>query len=501
MDRFAPLPTVIPLVAAALAMLAVGHRLLQRTIALTALVGSLALSVTLLVHADRDGPAVARLGGWSASFGISYVVDRLAAIMLVIAFVTLLAVLVYAIGQSSATAASPVFHPVYLVMSAGIGAAFSTGDLFHLFVAFEILLMSSYVLLTLDASEQQVRTGTTYVVVNTIESVVLVAAIGLTYAATGTLSMAELPARLAELDGGLRTALQLMLLVAFGLKAAVFPLFFWLPDSYPAARSPITAVFAGLLTKIGVYAILRTQTLLFANANSRLLLWVGILTMLTGVIGAIAQNEIKRILSFHIVSQVGYMITAIAIGGPVAIAATIFFVLYHVPTKSSLFLVEGMVERVTGTSQLDRLSGLVHRSGLLGALFLVSALSLAGVPPLSGFGAKLGIVRAGLDAEEYVAVAAALVTSLLTLVSMSKIWVGAFWGPTAAVAAPRPAGAATNERAWRWPAPMVAATIAMVAVGLALAVFAGPAYALCERAAAELGDVDGYVRVVLGGSG
>src|SRR5690606_33205756 len=169
-------------------------------------------------------------------------------------------------------------------------------------------------------------------------------------------------------------------------------------------------------TKIGVYAILRTQTHLFPGELDELVLWVGVATMVIGVLGAIAQNEIKRILSFHIVSQVGYMITAIGIGGPLALSAAMFFVLYHVPTKSSLFLVEGIVEHGARTSHLDKLSGLVHRAGWLAALFLLSALSLAGIPPFSGFVAKLGVITAGLDAGEHVAVGAAIVTSLLTLV-------------------------------------------------------------------------------------
>jgi multicomponent Na+:H+ antiporter subunit D len=490
------------LIGAALALLAHGHLRLQRAISLAALTGSLAVSIVLLAHADREGPAVARIGGWSASVGISYVVDRFSGLMLVVALVTLLAVLVFAGGEHSLTSDSPIFNPVYLVLAAGIGAAFSTGDLFHMFVSFEILLMASYVLLTLDGNEAQVRTGTTYVVVNTIESIVLVVAVGLVYAATGTLSMAELPARLAGLSDGVRTGLQLLLLVAFGLKAAVFPLYFWLPDSYPTARGPITAVFAGLLTKIGVYAVLRTQTLLFADANHELLLWVAALTMVVGVVGAIAQNEVKRILSFHIVSQIGYMILGIAIGGPAAIAATIFFLLHQVPIKSSLFLVEGMIEHATGSSSLDRLSGLVHRSGMLGVLFLLPALSLAGIPPFSGFVAKLGLVTAGLEHGEYVAVGVAIGCSLLTLVSMAKIWLGAFWGPAGELPL-RPVGAAvvTGDAArvvWRWPASMVIATTAMVAIGLGLAIGAGPLYGLCERAAAEIADPAGYVRNVLG---
>jgi len=487
---------VLPLLGAAVSMLCRRSITAQRAISLSVLGVVLVLSVALLHAADTDGPVVARIGGWSPSFGISYVVDRAAGLMLVISAITLVAVLVFAIGERAGATSSPVFHPVYLVLAAGIAAGFSTGDLFHLFVAFEVLLMASYVLLTLDGNEAQVRAGTTYVVINTVESVVLVVAIGLVYAATGTLSLAELPARLAELSDGLRTALQLLLLVAFGLKAAVFPLFFWLPDSYPTARSPVTAVFAGLLTKIGVYAMLRTQTLLFADAHRTVLLWVAGFTMVVGVLGAIAQNDIKRILSFHIVSQIGYMVFGIAVGGPAAVAATIFFLLHQIPIKTSLFLVDGMVEHAAGTSRLDRLSGLAHRSGLLAALFGIPALSLAGIPPFSGFVAKLGLLRAGFDDGFGVLVAVGLACSLLTLVSMAKIWLSVFWGEPASLAGAA-VGAAPATRP-RWPAAMTGACVALVLVGLALAAAAGPVYALCLRAADWIATPGAYTKAVLG---
>ena len=499
MNHLAPLPMAIPLLAAAISLLFRHARRVQRVISVAAITGALGLSIALLVRADSAGPVVARIGGWSASIGISYVVDRLAGMLLVISSLTLLVVLVFAIAEGSPKSVSPIFHPVYLVLAAGVAAAFSTGDLFHLFVAFEILLMASYVLLTLDGDEAQVRSGTTYVVINTIESVVLLVAIGLVYASTGTLSMAELPARLAELNSGVRTGLHLLLLIAFGLKAAVFPLFFWLPDSYPAARSPITAVFAGLLTKVGVYSIVRAQTLLFADAHSALLLWVAALTMVIGVLGAIAQNDVKRILSFHIISQIGYMTFGIAVGGPAAIAATIFFLIHQIPIKTSLFLVDGLIEQATGTSRLDHLSGLLHRTGFLAALFVLPALSLAGIPPFSGFVGKLGLVTAGLDAGEGVLVAVAIVCSLLTLVSMVKIWLSVFWGERLPVpSTASSAGAAAADPPSHWPFPMVAATIVLVAVGLAIALAAGPLYGLCERAAAEIASAHGPVAAAVG---
>jgi multicomponent Na+:H+ antiporter subunit D len=206
------------------------------------------------------------------------------------------------------------------------------------------------VLLTLEGTREQIRSGITYVVLNVVESLLLLFAIGLIFAATGTVSMAELPARLAELPDGVRLGLNLLLLVAFGIKAAVFPLFFWLPDSYPTSPSSVTAVFAGLLTKVGVYALMRTETLLFPGGQNTLLIVVAGLTMIIGLLGAISHTHMKRILSFHIVSQIGYMVMGIGIATELAIAATIFYLIHQIPVKASLFLVEGIVEHETGSS-------------------------------------------------------------------------------------------------------------------------------------------------------
>ena len=352
--------------------------------------------------------------------------------------------------------------------------------------------MSSYVLLTLEGTDAQIRSGTTYVVLNVVESTVLLTAVGLVFAATGTVSMADLPARLAELPDGVRTGLNLLLLVSFGIKAAVFPLFFWLPDAYPTAPSSVTAVFAGLLTKVGVYAMLRTETLLFPGGQTTLLLWIAGFTMIIGVLGAISHVEMKRILSFHIVSQIGYMVMGIGIGGEAALAATVFYLAHHIPVKTALFLVQGIIERETGTSAFDDVGGLARRSGVLAALFLVPALSLAGLPPFSGFLAKFGLVRAGFDDGRYVIVAVALVGSLLTLVSMSKIWIGVFWGDVYPEVPTGRTGILRHHRL------MSTATVTLVAVTLAIAACAGPLFDYCRQAAEQLVDPSVYVRAVVG---
>ena len=485
MNALLALMVALPLGAAASAGV-LGHlRRLQRGLAVVTVGLTLVMAVVILVDVDRNGTARTDLGGWPGRIAISMVADRLSAVMLVLGAAMLFAVLIYALGQGSVDAKSPWYIPAYLVLSAGISAAFLAGDLFNLFVAFEILLMASYVLITMEGDDAQIRAGTTYVVINVVESLLLFLAVGFVFAATGTLSMTELPGRLAELPVGVAVGLNMMLLLAFGLKAAIFPLFSWLPDSYPAALSPVSAVFAGLLTKVGVYALIRTETLLFPGGQRTLLLVVAGLTMVIGGLGAIAQVDMKRILSFHIVSQIGYMVAGLALGGVAALSATVFFVIHQIPTKTALFLVEGIVEHDTGTSALDRVGGLARRSGPFALLFLLPALSLAGIPPFSGFVAKLGLIEAGFSGADWVIVVVAIAASLLTLVSMVKIWTGVFWGDPQ----PHPRGRVGVVRHHRL---MGGVTTATVAVCLAIAVAAGPIWAFCERTAGQLVSSESY---------
>ena len=492
MNDLLPLAIVIPLAGAAVSLLAIRSRATQRVVAILCAVATTAIAVTILVHVDRNGTATAAMGGWPGRIAINLVADRFSALMLTVGSTMLLAVLLYAIGQRADDERSRWYHPAYLVLTAGVSGAFLAGDLFNLFVFFEVLLMASYVLLTLEGTDGQIRSGTTYVVLNVVESMVLVTGVALIFAATGTLNMAELPERLAALPDGIRLGLNLLLLIAFGLKAAVFPLFSWLPDSYPAAPSPVSAVFAGLLTKIGVYAIVRTQTLLFPETNRTLLLVVAGLTMAIGVFGAIAQSDMKRILSFHIISQIGYMVMGVALGGVAAISATIFYMLHHIPVKTSLFLVEGIVERDTGSSTLDKVSGLARRSGWLAALFLIPALSLAGLPPFSGFLGKLGVVSVALDQRSWWIVAVALAVSLMTLVSMLKIFNGAFWGD------PMPSQVTAGRTGVLRHHPLMSGvTVAVVTGTLAIALFAGPLYRFCERAAFDVTNTASYTAAVI----
>ncbi|TDB75258.1 Na+/H+ antiporter subunit D [Micromonospora sp. KC723] len=498
MTQLVPLPVVVPLLGAALTLVLGRWPQVQRTVSVIALTANLVVAALLLVEAYRYGPVVVQVGGWPAPVGIVLVADQLAALMLVVSSAVTLCVLLYSIGQglseTSESAPVSIYHPTYLVLTAGVTNAFLTGDLFNLFVGFEMLLAASFVLITLGGTEARIRSGSTYVLVSVLSSLIFLIAVALVYAATGTLNMAQLAARLDALPDGVRLGLQLTLLLAFGIKAAVFPVFAWLPDSYPTAPAPVTAVFAGLLTKVGVYAIIRTETLLFPGGEvATLLMVVAGLTMMVGVLGAVAQSDMKRLFSFTLVSHIGYLIFGVGLSTAAALSGAIFYVVHHITIQTTLFLVAGLVEERAGSTDLRRLGGLARAAPLLAVLFFVPAMNLAGIPPFSGFLGKLGLLQAGVAVGgplAWVLVAAGTLTSLLTLYAASRVWNIAFWR------APRLASA---EPLVRLPNLMVGATTALVVLGLVLTLAAGPLYGVTADAASDLLRRTPYVEAVLPG--
>jgi multicomponent Na+:H+ antiporter subunit D len=517
LSTLVPLPVLVPLFGAGLTLALHRHVRAQRIISVSAVAVALAASVALLVAAD-DGPVVVEIGGWAVPVGVNLVADRLAALMLTVSGIMMLCVLLYSMAQGVAdspgrdddpdadeearTDVIPVaiYHPTYLVLAAGVADAFLAGDLFNLYVGFEILLAASYVLLTVGGTGERIRAGSVYVVVALLSSILFLTAVGFAYAATGTVNMAQLAERLPDVDPAVRLGVQLLLLLAFGIKAAIFPLSAWLPDSYPTAPAPVTAVFAGLLTKVGVYAILRTQTLLFPGHErvDQVLMVLAVLTMVVGILGAVAQDDVKRLLSFTLVSHIGYMIFGIALASEAGTAAAIFYVVHHITVQTTLFLVVGLIERRGGSTSLDRLGGLAKVAPGLAILFFVPAMNLAGIPPLSGFLGKVGLLESGVQDGSvlaWTAVVGSVVTSLLTLYALVKAWNKAFWQAPPEAIVEGTAGQAVLPRG------LVGPTTALVGVGLALTVFAGPLYAYSQRAAATSMDGHTYVESVFPGGG
>ncbi|WP_203568751.1 Na+/H+ antiporter subunit D [Aestuariimicrobium ganziense] len=506
MNNLLTIPVLLPMLGAALTLMLGPRPRAQRFVSVAVLVGVVAAAATLAVQAHTIGVQTLWVGAWPRGFGISLVADRLAGIMLTVASLVTLAVLVYSTGQDEAELRQEtpvsIFHPTFLVMCAGVSAAFLAGDLFNMFVGFEILLFASYVLLTMSGTRPRMRAGSTYVVVNLLSASLFLTALATVYAATGTVNLAQLAMRLPEIDPGTQAMIQFMLLLVFGIKAAVFPLSAWLPDSYPTAPAPVTAVFAGLLTKVGVYAILRTQTLLFPHRPlTDLLLWVGLATMIVGILGAVAQSEMKRLLSFTLVSHIGYMVMGIGLATDAGLAAAIYYTAHHITIQATLFLVAGLMQRVGGSTSCDRVNGLATISPLLGALFIVPAMNLSGIPPFSGFIGKLGLLNAGIAVGTPLAwavVVAAVSTSLLTLYTMAKAWNRAFWGkPMTASQMPDTLEEDDDVHEGRpMPGVMVGSTLALIAFSLVLTVAAGPLYDYTYQAAMTLRGGD-YVRAVL----
>lgn len=524
-----PLPVLIPMAAAALTLIGGRKPAAQRLVTVISLLAVVAVCGLLLYLADRDGTLVLHVGGWGPTsdglgpLGITLVADRLSALMLVVSAIVLLAVVFYAIGQGirDGDDRQPVsiFLPTYLVLSAGVCTAFLAGDLFNLYVGFEVLLSASFVLLTIGASKERVRAGISYVMVSMVSSLIFLIGLALVYAATGTLNMAELSVRLQDISSGTRSALFAVLLVAFGIKAAVFPLSTWLPDSYPTAPAPVTAVFAGLLTKVGVYAIIRAHSLLFPTGGlDSVLLVAALLTMLVGILGAIAQSDIKRLLSFTLVSHIGYMVFGVALSSQLGMSGAIYYVAHHIVVQTTLFLVIGLIERQAGSSSLQRLGGLAAASPLLAFVFMVPALNLGGIPPFSGFIGKVALLEAGTENGSVLAwflVAGGVLTSLLTLYVVMRVWSKAFWRARADApegdlsnAAPlslldetehsQDVSFGKRNDVGRMPAAMLVPTFALIGVGLALTVAAGPIIGYSDRAAAQVIDRSEYISAVLG---
>ena len=485
-------PIVLPLLSAA-ALLCLPRTHLQRTVSTVSSALLLALSGALLWRVFTGGIVVAQMGDWAAPFGVSLVADHLSAIMVLITGVMAFAVALYARRDIGEPLERRGYHPLFQVLVAGISGAFLTGDLFNLYVWFEVLLIASFVLLTLGGSRAQLRGGVHYVTINLLSSALFLSAIGLLYGMTGTLNMADLVGKLGTLPPELVTAVAMLFLVAFGIKAAIFPLFFWLPSSYHTPPIAISAMFAGMLTKVGVYALIRTFTLLFTQDvgyTHTLLLWLAALTMLTGVLGAAAQNDVRRILGFHIISQIGYMLMGLALFTTLSLVGAVFYLVHHIIVKANLFLIAGIIEREAGSYDLDELGGLYKGRPLLAALFLIPAFSLAGFPPLSGFWAKLIVIQAGLEAGAYAIVAVSLVVGLVTIYSMTKIWRAAFWEP-------HPTGlvAPSSRQTLR---PLYVPAVGLAALTLLIGFWTTPFYTLAETAAEGLLEPSRYVEAVLG---
>lgn len=497
------LPLLIPLTAATIGLIFLKSSLVQRISGVAGMAALLASVIYLTWQTYTDGIQVIQLGDWAAPFGITLVMDLLSAAMLLISAIMGLLVSIYSVYDIDKIKEQYSYYPLLHILMIGINGSFLTGDLFNLYVWFEVMLISSFILLALGNRKTQLQGAVKYVIINLVSSLVFLFGVAMIYGMTGTLNMADVAVRIAEVENtGLITAVSMIFMVSFGIKAAIFPLFFWLPASYHTPPVAVSAIFGGLLTKVGVYALIRVFTLIFTydiGYTHTILLWVSGFTMVCGVLGAAAQMEFRKVLSFHIVSQIGYMIMGLAFNTKLGIMGAIFYIIHNILAKSNLFLISGVAHRLTGTFELKQLGGLYRTYPWLAVLFLISAFALAGFPPLSGFWAKLSLVRAGLAIEEYVITGVAIFVGMLTLFSMIKIWTYSFWMPMEE----------KNKAEQFGKMPMMGAgglnmlvtpVIALAAIIVIVGLFAEPFLHFCMMAAEQLINPEIYIESVLGSS-
>ena len=485
-------PIVLPLLTAAVLLLAPRRPLMQRWISLAGSTGLAVASVAVFLRVEREGILVLQAGGWPAPFGITLVADLLSAMMLVATGIVGVAVTATSFAGVDPKREASGYHGLIQVLLMGVSGAFLTGDLFNLYVWFEVMLVASFVLMALHRTRAQLEAAFKYVTLNLIASALFLTALGLLYGSAGTLNMADLASVFRA--GGIGTnelVLAMLFLVAFGVKAALFPLFFWLPASYHTPPAAVGALFAGLLTKVGVYSLIRVFTLLFSEAPPwlyALLLGQAACTMLVGLGGALAQRDFRRVLSFNLIGHLGYTTVGLALLTPAAMAGSILYILHHIFVITNLYLVSGIFLRLRRTTHLLELGSVFRDRPLTALLALIPVFSLAGLPPLSGFIGKLALLRATFHAGAYWTGAVILIVGILTLISMARLWDESFWKT-----APNPEKAPLN--------PVILIPIAgLGAATLAFTFAAEPIFAVVQRASAQLLRPELYMDAVLKGA-
>ncbi|KAB7670729.1 Na+/H+ antiporter subunit D [Bacillus sp. B1-b2] len=433
MNNMIILPIILPVIAALIMVIFRRKIRLHRILSFLALLLVSIVSIILVGQNKKEGIQVLQLGGWEAPFGVSMVADMFASILILVTSIVSICCLLYAYSSIGKEREEYYFYPLFLILISGVNGSFITGDIFNLFVCFEVMLVASYVLISHGGTRVQLRESIKYILINVISSFLFLVAIAYLYAITGTLNLAHLSYRIAEVgQDGLMTTVAILFLIVFSLKAGLF-LFFWLPGSYSAPPTAIAAIFAALLTKVGMYAIIRMFTLVFYHEPQTTHLLIGILaalTMILGAVGAVAFRDIQKVLTYNVIVGVGFILGGLASYSTIGLTGSFYYLIHDMVIKSLIFLLGGTIIHLTGTSKLDKISGLIRLHPALGWMFFIAALSLSGIPPLSGFLGKIFITEGTFSSGYYWLGAVGLLTSLMVLYSIIKVFMNVFWGYT-----------------------------------------------------------------------
>ncbi|MFF5995895.1 Na+/H+ antiporter subunit D [Lysinibacillus sp. KU-BSD001] len=432
MINFLLIPIIIPFFMGMVLMFLQNNIRLQRILTLLTLFCASSISFLVMLKVKTDGIQSVTFGNWPVPFGITMVADGMSTLLVFTTFVLAFFIAWYSFETIGREREQFFYYPGLLFILTGVTGAFTTGDIFNLFVFFEVLLMSSYLLIVLGGEKRQLRESIKYILVNVISSALFVIAVAYLYSVVGTLSMADISVKIAEIgQPGIITTIAVLFLMVFGLKAAIFPLYFWLPSSYGAAPIPVLALFGALLTKVGVYAIMRTYTLFFVHDvayTHELLLILAVLTIVAGCIGALATFNATQIIIYNIVIAVGVILFGVAQMNEIGLEGAMFYLVHDMIIKAVLFMLVGMIIYISGTANLRKMGGLMKTYPALGWFYLIAAFGLAGIPPLSGFVGKLLIVQGGFEAGNIWSSIFILASSLIVLLSVIRIFIYAFWG-------------------------------------------------------------------------
>ncbi|MGI2328056.1 Na+/H+ antiporter subunit D [Planococcus sp. YIM B11945] len=433
MTNIIVMPMLLPIVAGVLLIFLRTYGRTQAWIGIGVMAGTAGIAGYLLNEIQKNGILRLDFGGWAPPFGISFVADSFSVLLVLTSSIVAAICLLYALFATSKAQSTMYFYPTALFLVAGVNGSFLTGDLFNLFVCFEVMLLSSYVLLTLGGSKTQLREAIKYVTINIVSSWFFLVALAYLYGVAGTLNMAHLSVRVAEVgQGPLLTTISIVFLVVFSLKAGLL-LYYWLPGSYSAPPIVTSALFGALLTKVGVYAMFRIFSLIFYHQPEITHTIIGImaaLTLIGGSLGAIAFDDIRKIAAYNVVIAVGFMMVGLAVSTPNSFEGATYYLIHDMVVKALLFLLVGTMITLTGTAQIGKMSGMIKNYPVLGWSFFIAMLSLAGVPPLSGFIGKVLVSEGAIEAGAYGLLALALLSSLFILYSLLRIFKNSFWGET-----------------------------------------------------------------------
>ncbi|WP_342439610.1 Na+/H+ antiporter subunit D [Paenibacillus sp. FSL L8-0436] len=431
MSNLLVLPILIPLCTAVILIFLKERIRLQRWISSASGLLNIVIAAVLVSRVHDKGIQTLQMGGWSPPYGIVFVGDMLASLLLLTASLVSFAILLYSFRSIGEERERFYYYTFFHFLLVGVYGSFLTGDIFNLFVFFEVMLISSYALISIGGTKLQLRETSKYLLINIVSSTLFVAAVAYLYAAVGTLNMAHLSQRIAEAgQGGILNVIAILFLIVFSLKAGLM-LFYWLPGSYSAPPVAVRALFGALLTKVGLYAIIRTFTLLFVNDpgfTQPWIAWMAAATMILGGLGAVAYQDIPRILNYNVIISVGFVAFGLAVGTPDSLNGAVFYLLHDMLAKALMFILGGMIISAAGTEHLKNMGGMIRKYPLIGWMFFILALALVGIPPLSGFAGKVLIIRGGLDTGMLTLSLIGLASSFLVLYSLMKVFRLAFWG-------------------------------------------------------------------------